>query len=110
MVWTRPAWYSWPVSTWMDRHEYKATWYSQGEPPDLSRRAYTVRPDIWPPGFIVDTIPVAPIGHDVPLDLYAAPGAAEALILAGQANVMVPRYNDHRVWVETADPRTKGAP
>lgn len=101
----------------MDRHEYKATWYSQGEPP--IRWAYTVRPDIWPPGFIVDMIPVAPLGHylanwsarlddDVPLDLYAAPGAAEALILAGQANVMGSRFNDHRVgwaWTEIPDPR-----
>lgn len=105
----------------MDRHEYKATWYSQGEPP--IRWAYTVRPDIWPPGFIVDMIPVAPLGHylanwsarlddDVPLDLYAAPGAAEALILAGQANVMGSRFNDHRVgwaWTEIPDPRAKGA-
>ena len=92
------------------------TWYT-AQGPGGPMWSYSVRPDLWPAGTCAW---VRDRGHgwladwtarrqeDAVDEANGVPGAAEALILAGQANIMVSRFNDHRVWVETADPRTKG--
>ena len=87
------------------------TWYKDGD--DL---AFSVRPDLWPPGShcwsMASARPaLADWGEEVwdtPDEANGVPGAAEALILAGQVvHGAVVRVGE--AWVEITDPRTKGA-
>ena len=91
------------------------TWYKEDRGA-ASWVAFSVRPDIWPPGSycwsraragymtLADWADAPSILH--PDLANGTPGAAEALILAGQ---VVQETSLGVVWVEIPDPRTKGA-
>ena len=94
------------------------TWYSSWRtaPYDGPVLAYSVRPDLWPPGsycwssdLSLADWAVRPSGYPDAVDeANGVPGAAEALILAGQvAHGAAVRVEG--AWVEIPDPRTKGA-
>ena len=99
------------------------TWYTApwpyGEQPVWP---FTVRPDIWPPGSVVNVVNTdvgwlanwdpwtaktrpGPESRDRPMTEYSAPGAAEALILAGRVAVNPPwdRTKD-LLWTEVPAP------
>ena len=90
------------------------TWYT-AQGPGGPMWSYSVRPDLWPAGTCAW---VRDRGHgwladwtarrqeDAVDEANGVPGAAEALILADQ---VVHGIRAPAVWVEIADPRTKGA-
>ena len=90
------------------------TWYKEGRG-HVSWVAFSVRPDLWPAGTCAWARGVqhlrladwtARCQEDAVDEANGVPGAAEALILAGQ---VVHGIRAPAVWVEIAGPRTKGA-
>ena len=85
----------------------------------LNTWAFSVRPDLWPPGTVADVADTShgwlanwdsngskvpdPDPPDHPLAEYEAPGAAEALILAGRVAVN-PRWDRSTCWHWTEVP------
>ena len=97
------------------------TWYSSWRtaPYDGPVLAYSVRPDLWPPGsycwssdLSLADWAVRPSGYPDAVDeANGVPGVGEALILAGQ--VVHGPGGDHLTWTETPDhvtSRTPGSP
>ncbi len=99
------------------------TWYRCTDPdvpgPHQSRWvAYSVRPDLWPPGTycwsrwagypatakLADWLVRPSLAR--PDHQYSDPGAAEALILAGQVDFG--DIDDSGLWAETPDPQRAG--
>lgn len=88
------------------------TWYKARDPDGQPLQAFSVRPDIWSPGTVVDTIPMAHARHwlaiwtqisraVMPLQEYEAPGAAEALVLGGRVAVGPSgQHRTHLAWTE----------
>lgn len=96
------------------------TWYQcQPRPRDRRQRwAFSVRPDLWPPGTVADVADTSvgwlanwdrssspPTSDNLPLVEYEVPGAAEALILAGLVEVDYEGGAMHRHWTEVSPPR-----
>ena len=91
------------------------TWYQSGRGQD-QRRAFSVRPDLWPPGTVADVADTSegwlanwhwsssPFTN-LPLVKYEVPGAAEALILAGLVEADYEWGAMHRHWTEVSPPR-----
>ena len=97
------------------------TWYTVlANGPTRDQLAYSVRPDLWPPGTVADLgdhgwlanwdawpqgEAPPPVRWDGPMHEYAAPGAAEALILSGLV-LDHPRWDrTHWPWTEVSPPR-----
>lgn len=94
------------------------TWYKCRPPGFREQWGFSVRPDLWPAGSVVglaatdqgwlanwDVRTPTYSMWDGPLEEYAAPGAAEALILSG-ASVRSPSWDrTHWPWVEVSPPR-----
>ncbi len=93
------------------------TWYKEGRG-HVGWVAFSVRPDLWPPGTCAWARGVQHLcladwtarrQEDAVDEANGVPGAAEALILAGQVvHGAVVRVGE--AWVEITDPRAKGAP
>ena len=86
-------------------------WY-QADHRGEHNRAFTVRPDLWPPGTFAWTLPhlddVAWVIEGAPRPVepqpdtrYLVPGVAEAAILAGQVHVAKQSLT-HLPWAEVA--------
>ena len=86
------------------------TWYRDAGAIEAGMVANTVRPDLWSAGSHcwsraspeLDLADWGPLSLCRPDEAAGVPGVAEALVLAG---LVVEGIG----WVETADPRTKGA-
>jgi len=87
-----------------------ATWYRNEAPGCDGQVAYTVRPDIWPPGTWVrleGLTRLAMFANRVILptmeiraadaEFATAPGVAETLVLQGRTE-MIPEYTDPGPW------------
>ena len=94
------------------------TWYRNVAPGCDGQVAYTVRPDIWPPGTWVRLDPYRPAGamgltrlamfanrvilptmeiRAADAEFATAPGVAETLVLQGRTE-MIPEYTDPGPW------------